>query len=73
MLPRQMSNLLSGMGWVDDGMRRNPILRDSTLIKIAARHQATPAEVVLNWAVSKNIAVLPSTANTTRLIMNINR
>ncbi|XP_078483947.1 aldo-keto reductase Mvan_2161-like [Ciona intestinalis] len=61
-----------GLGWIDDGMKKNPVLTDSTIKQIADRRNCAPSDVVLKWAVTRGVAVIPGTTNSEHLRMNYN-
>jgi len=46
-------------------------LKDGTIINIAARHNATPAQVVLAWALQLGYAVIPSSTKRENLASNL--
>lgn len=46
-------------------------LKDDTIIAIAARHNATPAQVVLAWALQLGYAVIPSSTKRENLASNL--
>lgn len=46
-------------------------LQDETIKSIAARHNATPAQVVLAWALKLGYAVLPSSTKRENLASNL--
>ncbi|MES4611707.1 MAG: 2,5-didehydrogluconate reductase DkgB [Ewingella sp.] len=46
-------------------------LKDETIIAIAARHDATPAQVVLAWALQLGYAVIPSSTKRENLASNL--
>ena len=46
-------------------------LKDDTIIAIAARHDATPAQVVLAWALQLGYAVIPSSTKRENLASNL--
>ncbi|KAF0850334.1 aldo/keto reductase [Spiroplasma poulsonii] len=41
-----------------------------TILKIAEKHQKSPAQVCLKWAVQQNIVVIPKSTHKERLIAN---
>ena len=47
------------------------VLKDPALVAIAARHQRTPAQIVLRWGVQRGCAVIPKTQNPARLAENL--
>jgi len=48
-----------------------PILLDSELIQaIAAKHQATPAQVAISWGINRGTAVIPKSVKKSRIIEN---
>ena len=46
-------------------------LRDPVLTEIAARHQVTPAQVVLRWHLEHGIPIIPKSATPERIASNI--
>lgn len=46
-------------------------LKDEVIIDIATRHQATPAQVVLAWALQLGYAVIPSSTKRANLESNL--
>lgn len=46
-------------------------LKDATIIEIAGRHHATPAQVVLAWALQLGYAVIPSSTKRENLQSNL--
>nr|XP_002121035.1 uncharacterized protein LOC100179164 [Ciona intestinalis] len=61
-----------GAGWIDDGMKKNPVLADSTIKQIADRRNCAPSDVILKWAVTRGVAVIPGTTSSKHLHMNYN-
>uniref|UniRef100_H2YBF0 NADP-dependent oxidoreductase domain-containing protein n=1 Tax=Ciona savignyi TaxID=51511 RepID=H2YBF0_CIOSA len=61
-----------GVGWVDDGMKKNPVLTDSTIKQIADRRNCAPSDVILKWAITRGVAVIPGTTKSAHLRMNFN-
>ena len=47
------------------------VLKDPTLLEIAAQHQATSAQVALAWALQKGYTVIPSSTKRENLISNL--
>ena len=47
------------------------VLKDPTLLEIAAQHQTTSAQVALAWALQKGYAVIPSSTKRENLISNL--
>jgi 2,5-diketo-D-gluconate reductase A len=45
-------------------------LRDPVLAEIAARHQVTPAQVVLRWHLEHGITVIPKSSHADRIKSN---
>jgi diketogulonate reductase-like aldo/keto reductase len=45
------------------GELENPVLTSPVITSIAAKHQRSCAEVVLSWALSKNMSVIPRSGN----------
>lgn len=48
------------------------ILNNKEIIKIAEKHTKTPAQVCLNWAIKKEIIVIPKSTSRKRIEENIN-
>ena len=46
------------------------LLEDETINQIAQAHSATPAQVLLAWAISRGTAVIPKSVKPERLIEN---
>lgn len=47
------------------------VLKDELIIRIAAAHRATPAQVVLAWALQQGYAVIPSSTKRENLASNL--
>lgn len=48
-----------------------PILLDNeTIQRIAAKHDVTPAQVLIGWGISRRIAVIPKSVNKSRILEN---
>nr|XP_002121168.1 uncharacterized protein LOC100175192 [Ciona intestinalis] len=61
-----------GVVWTDEGVKENPVFIDSTIKQIADRRNCAPSDVVLKWAVTRGVAVIPGSTNSTHLRMNYN-
>uniref|UniRef100_A0A7S1FKC8 NADP-dependent oxidoreductase domain-containing protein n=1 Tax=Noctiluca scintillans TaxID=2966 RepID=A0A7S1FKC8_NOCSC len=62
-----------GPQWVHfRGYKENPVLTNPTLLRIAQTHHREVAQVVLNWAVRHQVAVIPASKNPKRQISNLN-
>jgi len=48
-----------------------PILQDATVAKIATKHKATPAQILLAWHLFRNSAVIPKSVSATRQKENL--
>lgn len=46
-------------------------MNEPVVKEIASRHQRTPAQVVLRWAVQRGIAIIPKTTSKERLAENL--
>ena len=46
-------------------------LKDETIAAIAAKHHATPAQVILSWAIGEGYAVIPSSTKRENLASNL--
>uniref|UniRef100_A0A023GHU9 Putative aldo/keto reductase family n=1 Tax=Amblyomma triste TaxID=251400 RepID=A0A023GHU9_AMBTT len=51
-----------------DGVKA--VLQEPTIVEIAGRHQKTPAQVVLRWALQLGIAIIPKSSNAQRIEEN---
>lgn len=58
-----------GQQWVKK-LGYNPILTHSIVTSIAAKHNATPAQVVIQWALDKGVAVLARSLSKSRIAEN---
>ncbi len=47
------------------------LLTDLTILKVAAKHDATPAQVLISWAIHRGIAVIPKSVNPDRIAQNL--
>ncbi len=47
------------------------LLEDPTILEIAARHEATPAQVLIRWAIQRGTAVIPKSVNPARIEQNL--
>ena len=47
------------------------LLEDATIGAIAKRHQVTPAQVLISWAIQRGTVVIPKSVNPTRLKQNL--
>ena len=47
-------------------------LKDDVIIRIAEKHNATPAQVILAWALAMGYAVIPSSTKSENLASNLN-
>jgi len=52
--------------------REEAITNEKTVIEIAAKHNCTPAQVLLAWGMQRNTAVIPKSINPVRLSENYN-
>ncbi len=46
------------------------LLDDSTIVRIAKSHYASPAQVLINWALQRGISVIPKSVNEGRIAQN---
>ncbi|MDF3829871.1 MULTISPECIES: 2,5-didehydrogluconate reductase DkgB [unclassified Pseudocitrobacter] len=46
-------------------------LKDETIVRIAAKHNATPAQVILAWAMGEGYSVIPSSTKRENLASNL--
>lgn len=57
-----------------DGMKANDepiLLEDSTIAEIAEQHDATPAQVLISWAIHRGTAVIPKSVTPHRIKENL--
>lgn len=47
------------------------LLEDPTIADIAAKHAATPAQILLSWAIQRGTAVIPKSVNPERIEQNL--
>lgn len=47
------------------------LLEDPTIADIAAKHDATPAQILLSWAIHRGTAVIPKSVNPERIEQNL--
>lgn len=47
------------------------LLEDSTIATIAGRHNATPAQVLISWAIHRGTSVIPKSVNPERMKQNL--
>lgn len=50
--------------------KATPLFEEERLSKIAAHHKKTVAQVILRWLVQDKIAVIPKSADATRMAQN---
>ncbi|CAK0806751.1 unnamed protein product [Prorocentrum cordatum] len=60
-----------GTQWGAQGHRENPVMNSPTLQRIANAHGRTVAQVVLNWAIGKGVAVIPASKQEARQRSNL--
>lgn len=48
------------------------MIKDETIVKIAKKHNKTPAQIALRWNVQRGIIVLPKSVHKERIHENIN-
>jgi Aldo/keto reductases, related to diketogulonate reductase len=46
-------------------------LKDETIVRIATKHNATPAQVILAWAMGEGYSVIPSSTKRENLASNL--
>jgi len=47
-----------------------PVLENPVIVKIAHKHNVTPAQVLIKWQIQRNVVVIPKTTNLNRLKEN---
>lgn len=47
------------------------LLENKTIMRIAKKHNASPAQVIINWSVSRGTAVIPKSTNESRIKENL--
>ena len=46
------------------------LLEEKLVIELSEKYNKTPGQIVLNWAISQNVAVIPASGNSSRVIQN---
>jgi 2,5-diketo-D-gluconate reductase A len=57
--------------WSPLGASRDELRKDPTIVRIAAEHDKSPAQVVLRWHVQLGLVAIPKSANPGRIAENI--
>lgn len=57
--------------WGSIGQGKQGLLEDDVLVRIAAAHDATPAQVVLAWHLAEGIVALPKSVTPSRITENV--
>lgn len=52
-------------------VNNNSLIEDPIIKDISKQYQASPAQVLLTWAIEKGVAVIPKSTNQNRIIENI--
>ena len=65
----------ASLGGQDAGKRKwetlgGPLLQHETVAAMAGRHGATPAQVLLRWALQQGVAVIPKSVSESRMEEN---
>ena len=47
------------------------LLEEPAIIKIAKRHNATPAQLLISWAIHRQTAIIPKSINPERIKQNL--
>ena len=53
------------------GANEIPILEDATIAAVAKKHQATPAQVLIAWAVQRGTSAIPKSVSPERQLQNL--
>ncbi|KAI8147943.1 NADP-dependent oxidoreductase domain-containing protein [Fennellomyces sp. T-0311] len=53
------------------GCKNSPLLKDSIVIEISAKYNATPAQVLLSWGIQRGTSVVTKSTNESRIIENL--
>jgi alcohol dehydrogenase (NADP+) len=46
-------------------------MEDETILKLAEKHNCTPAQILISWAVHRGTAVIPKSVNPGRIKQNL--
>jgi len=46
------------------------LLKDPVILELSQKYNKTPAQIALNWNLSRSVAVIPKTENLKRLLEN---
>ena len=57
--------------WGPLGQGKSDLLRNETITSVAAAHEATPAQVVLAWHLTKGIITIPKSVTPSRIVENL--
>jgi len=57
--------------WASFGEGRGGLFDNEVLIQIGKKYNKTPAQVMLRWAIERNIVVIPKSTHKDRMIQNI--
>ncbi len=58
--------------WASFGEGRGGLFANPTLIEIGNKYHKTPAQIMLRWAIQRNIVVIPKSVHKERMIENMN-
>ncbi|KAK6458517.1 NADP-dependent oxidoreductase domain-containing protein [Scheffersomyces xylosifermentans] len=53
------------------GSTSSPLLKDETIVKIAEKYQASPATILISWALWRGTVVLPKSVSSKRIQTNL--
>ncbi len=56
--------------WGPFGQGKGDLLKNTTLLKIASRHEKTIAQVILRWLIQRKVVTIPKTARVERMKEN---
>ena len=64
-------NVLYAEAYCPLGQYDSPLLKDETILSVAAKNKCSPAQVLLSWGVQRGTIVIPKSSNPDRIKENI--